>query len=59
MNLSKLWEIPQHKCPDVLQSMGSQRVGLNLATEQQQISELWGGFLGADSVSKYIFVGKP
>ena len=34
MNLSKLWEIMTGK-PDVLQSMGWQRVGHDLATEQQ------------------------
>ena len=32
MNLGKLWEMVR----DVLQSMGSQRVGHNWATEQQQ-----------------------
>ena len=34
-NLSKLWEIVK---PGVLQSMGSQRVGHDLAKEQQQQS---------------------
>ena len=34
MTLSKLQETVKHK--EVLQSMGSQRVGHNLATEQQQ-----------------------
>ena len=33
MNLSKLWETGE---PGVLQSMGSQRVGHDLVTEQQQ-----------------------
>ena len=32
MNVSKLWETGE---PGVLQSMGSQRVGHNWATEQQ------------------------
>ena len=30
------WEIPQTEEPGKLQSMGSQRVGLNLVSEQQQ-----------------------
>ena len=34
MSLSKLWEILKDREPGVLQSMGSQRVGHNLATEQ-------------------------
>ena len=34
MNLSKLWEIVEDRGPGMLQSMGSQRVGHNLATEQ-------------------------
>ena len=36
MSLSKLWEIVKDKKPGVLQSMGSQRVRHDLATEQQQ-----------------------
>ena len=35
MNLGKLWEIVRNKKPGMLPSMGSQRVGYNLATEQQ------------------------
>ena len=35
MNLSQLREIMKDRKPGVLQSMGSQRVGHNLATEQQ------------------------
>ena len=34
MSSSKLWEIVKYRDPGVLQSMGSQRVGHNLATEQ-------------------------
>ena len=34
MNLSRLQEIVKDKEPGVLQSMGSQRVGHDLATEQ-------------------------
>ena len=36
-SLSKLWEMVKERTeePGVLQSMGSQRVGHNLATEQQ------------------------
>ena len=30
------WEFPQTEEPGKLQSMGSQRVGLNLVSEQQQ-----------------------
>ena len=36
MSLSKLWEIVKDREAWLLQSMGSQRVGHNLATEQQQ-----------------------
>ena len=36
MSSSKLWEIVKYRDPGVLQSMGSQRVGQDLATEQQQ-----------------------
>ena len=36
MSLSKLWEIVKDGKPGVLQSMGSQRVGRDLATEQQE-----------------------
>ena len=32
------WEIPWTEEPGGLQSMGSQRVGLDLATEQQQLA---------------------
>ena len=35
MNLSKLWELVMDRKPGVLQSMGSQRVGHDCATEQQ------------------------
>ena len=31
------WEIPWTEEPDILQSMGSQRVGHDLTTKQQQI----------------------
>ena len=33
-SLSKLWEIAKDRKPDMLQSMGPQRVGRDLATEQ-------------------------
>ena len=36
LNLSKLWEIMKDGEPDVLLSMGSQRVRYYLMTEQQQ-----------------------
>ena len=36
MSLSKLWELVMDREAGVLQSMGSQRVGHDLATEQQQ-----------------------
>ena len=36
MSLSKFREIVKHGEPDMLQSMGSQRVGQDLETEQQQ-----------------------
>ena len=35
MNLSKFWEIAEEE-PDMLPSMGSQTVGQDLKTEQQQ-----------------------
>ena len=41
MSLSKLWEMVKDKEAWILQSMGSQRVGHNLATEQQNSD---GGF---------------
>ena len=34
MSLSKLWELVMDRKPGVLQSMGSQEVGHDLATEQ-------------------------
>ena len=36
MNLSKLQEIVKEKKPGMLQSMGLQRVGHDLATKQQE-----------------------
>ena len=36
VNLSELQEIVEAEEPDMLQSMGSQRVGYDLAAEQQQ-----------------------
>ena len=36
MNLNKLWERVRTGNPGVLQSMGSQRVGHDLVTKQQQ-----------------------
>ena len=36
MSLSKVWEMVKDRKPGVLQSMGSQRAGHDLATEQQQ-----------------------
>ena len=35
MNLSNLWELVMDRKPRMLQSMGLQRVGHDLATEQQ------------------------
>ena len=35
------WKIPWTEEPGGLQSMGSQRVGYGLATEQQQIELKW------------------
>ena len=37
LSLSKLWEIVKDREPGVLQSMGLQRVGHNLATEQHEM----------------------
>ena len=36
MNLSKFWELVKDRETDVLQRIGSQRVGHDLVTEQQQ-----------------------
>ena len=36
VSLSKLWEMVQDREPGVLQSMGSQRIRLDLVAEQQQ-----------------------
>ena len=36
MNLGKLWETVRDGGPGMLQSMGSQRIGHDWATEQQQ-----------------------
>ena len=36
MNLSKLWEIVKDREAGMLQPMGLQRVGHNLATQQQR-----------------------
>ena len=40
MNLGKLWEIVETEEPGMLQSMGSQRVGHDLSTEQRQLNVL-------------------
>ena len=40
MNLSQLWEIAETEEPGVLQSIGSQRVGQDSTTEQQQQEEI-------------------
>ena len=37
MSLSKLWEMVKDRKPGVVQPMGWQRVGHNLATEQQPV----------------------
>ena len=39
VSLSKLWEMVKDEEAWILQSMGSQRVGHNLATEQQYIDQ--------------------
>ena len=43
MSLSKLLEMVKDRKPGVLQSMGSQRVGHNWATEQQTFPSQWKG----------------
>ena len=45
MSLSKLWEIVRTGKPGVLQSTGSQRVGHDVATEQQQSPYVHGNLL--------------
>ena len=37
MNLSKFWEVVEYRGAWVLQSVGSQRIRHNLATQQQDI----------------------
>ena len=44
MNLSKLQEIVKAGKPSILQSIGSQRVAHDLATEQQQLNYQYHGF---------------
>ena len=41
MSLSKLWEIVVDRGPGLLRSMGSQRVGHDLLTEQQYDRNNW------------------
>ena len=41
MSFSKLWELVKDRKPGVLQSMGLQRVGHDLATEQHQQRPLY------------------
>ena len=43
VSLSKLQEMVKDRKPGVLQSMGSQRVGHNWATEQQKFPSQWKG----------------
>ena len=54
MNLGKLWEMMKEERPGVLQSMGSQRVQHNWATQQQSDrNESFGfGLLFGDSIEK-------
>ena len=46
MNLSQLWDTVKTSEPVVLQSMGSQRAGHNLETEQQETQDTKSGFKG-------------
>ena len=41
MSLSKLWEKVKDMRPSMLQSMRSQRIEHNLATEQEQQQKIW------------------
>ena len=45
MNLSQLWEIAETEEPGVLQSIGSQRVGHDLVTKQQQARKRHDGIM--------------
>ena len=45
MNLSQLWEIAETEEPGVLQSIGSQRVGHDLVTKQQQARKSHDGIM--------------
>ena len=45
MKLSQLWEIAETEEPGVLQSIGSQRVGHDLVTKQQQARKRHDGIM--------------
>ena len=49
VNLGKLQEMMSDREPGMLQSTGSQRVGHNLVTEQQQQNHTW-QYLGAKTI---------
>ena len=54
------WKIPWTEVPGRLQSMGLQRVGLNLATKQQQTTPLVGEvYLTCLNLGLYISFGDP
>ena len=43
VNLSKIWEVVKDGEPGTMQSMGSQKVGNNLGTDQPQTQARWMG----------------
>ena len=47
MSLSKLWDVVEDREPDVLQSVGPQRIGHDLTTEEQLILH-WGNCASKD-----------
>ena len=53
-SLSKLWEIVKDRDPGMLQSMGSQRVGHDLATEQRVCMSL--GYICVCVWGMYMYV---
>ena len=59
MNLGKPWEVLRDREADVLQSTGSQRVGHNWVTEEQQQQDLEQIGEGSGTPLQYSCLGNP